>query len=147
MLNVLLYISEKLYATISVYEILVMYGICLIDYECFDVLNTMIWEEEVLELLEIDKDCYCQDLISHTLGEIYRDESIESFEEVRSHIRNILDLFPYDYEEQSDYLRKENARYEIGSLISSVGFEVSPSELYNIESKETFVEELIENGY
>jgi hypothetical protein len=92
MLNILLFLQEKLYPEVTEWEVLVIFGERMIDYEVFDILNDIIHEDNVLSLLEIDTTEYTETLIRNSLEKIYNDESLPSFEAIREHMYAILHL-------------------------------------------------------
>lgn len=92
MLTVLLYILETIYYDVPEKELLLTYGEILILWKQFDVIKSILYEEDVLQKLNIDKVEYVDELVRKALASIYKDESIEFDEEVKRQIEDILDI-------------------------------------------------------
>lgn len=99
MLTVLLYILETIYYDVSEKSLLLTYGELLIEWKQFDVIKGILYDEEVLPKLKVDKNEFIQELVKNSLKIIYTDESIEFDEEVKRQIEEILDIM---YNENSE---------------------------------------------
>lgn len=103
MLTVLLYILETIYYDVSEKEMLLTYGEMLILWKQFDVIKSILYEEDFIEKLGIVKADYIDELVRKSLASIYTDESIEFDEEVKRHIEDILDIM----QDEGSALRKQ----------------------------------------
>lgn len=66
----------------------------LIEWKQFDVIKGILYDEEVLEKLHIEKENYIDELVANALYTIYADDSITFDEEVKTQIADILDILP-----------------------------------------------------
>lgn len=103
MLTVLLYILETIYYDVTERDLLLTYGEILIEWKQFDVIKGVLYDEDVLEKLNIERDPYVQELVKNALLTIYTDQSIEFDEEVKRQIEDILDILP----EENTALRQQ----------------------------------------
>jgi len=76
MLTVLLYLQENVYYEVTERELLLTYGEVLIEWKQFEVIKGIIYDEEVLEKIDIEREGFINDLIRRTLCQIYADEEI-----------------------------------------------------------------------
>jgi hypothetical protein len=58
MLTVLLYILETIYYDVTERDLLLTYGEILIEWKQFDVIKGVLYDEDVLEKLNIERDPY-----------------------------------------------------------------------------------------
>lgn len=66
----------------------------LIEWKQFDVIKGILYDEEVLEKLHIEKESYIDELVANALYTIYADDSITFDDEVKKQIEDILDILP-----------------------------------------------------
>lgn len=66
----------------------------MIEWKQFDVIKGILYDEDVLEKLSIDKSQYIEELVRNAIATIYTDPSIEFDEEVKKQIEEILDILP-----------------------------------------------------
>ena len=86
----------------------------MIDYQIFDVLKEIIYEDNVLETMSIDPVEFTENLIKVSLEKIYDDESIHNFESVKDYMYEILHL---QREKTPQYLVEES-RIRLCDLVS-----------------------------
>jgi hypothetical protein len=73
MLTVLLYILETIYYDVPEKELLLTYGETLIMWKQFDVIKGILYDEDVLEKLNVNKAEYVDELVRKALSGIYTD--------------------------------------------------------------------------
>lgn len=106
MLTVLLYIQETIYYDVSSTDLLLTYGEILIEWKQFDVIKGILYDEDVVEKMNIKKTEYIETLIRNALNIIYTDETIEFDEEVKMQINDILDIMQGDNPLKSQEIAK-----------------------------------------
>ena len=62
---------------------------------------------------------------------------------MKDHLENILKLNVG----RTNFIVREEARFRIGEIVTSCGYDITPFELFNIENKEEFMVEFIEDEY
>lgn len=73
MMTILLYLQENVYYEVTERELLLCYFEGLIEWKQFEVIKGIIYDEEVLEKLEIPREGFIDELIERTLLQIYLD--------------------------------------------------------------------------
>lgn len=129
MLTVLLYILETIYYDVTERDLLLTYGEILIEWKQFDVIKGVLYDEDVLEKLNIERDPYVEELVKNALLIIYTDESIEFDEEVKRQIEDILDILP---EENTALRQQEMAKLELVHIFEEWNVVVHPFDIYSV---------------
>ena len=75
-MTILLYLQENVYYDVTEKELLLCYFEGLIEWKQFQVIKGIIYDEEVLEKLEIPRDEFVDELLERTLLQIYQDQDI-----------------------------------------------------------------------
>lgn len=129
MLTVLLYILETIYYDVAEKDLLLTYGEILIQWKQFDVIKGILYDEDVLEKLNIERDSYINELVQNGLLTIYTDETIEFDEEVKRQIEDILDILP----EGETHLRdQELAKLDLVHIFEEWDVVVHPFDIYSV---------------
>lgn len=129
MLTVLLYILETIYYDVSEKQLLLTYGEILIEWKQFDVIKGILYDEDVLEKLNINKAEYIDELVRNALNAIYTDQSIEFDEEVKRQIEDILDIL----QENNNSLRnQEYSKLKLVEIFEKWEVTVHPYDIYSV---------------
>jgi hypothetical protein len=129
MLTVLLYILETIYYDVSEKELLLTYGEILIEWKQFDVIKGILYDEDVLEKLHINKTEYIDELVRNALNAIYTDQSIEFDDEVKRQIEDILDIL----RDINNGLRnQEYSKLKLVEIFEKWEVTVHPFDIYSV---------------
>ena len=127
MLTVLLYVLETVYYDVSQKDLLLTYGEILIEWKQFEVIKGILYDEDVLEKLNIDKPQYIEELVRNALASIYTEPEIEFDEEVKKQIEDILDILPPD---NSALRNQEQAKLKLVEIFESWEAIVHPFDIH-----------------
>lgn len=129
MLTVLLYILETIYYDVSERDLLLTYGEILIEWKQFDVIKGILYDQDVLEKLNINKAEYIDELVKNALASIYTDASIEFDDEVKRQIEDILDIL----QDNNNALKsQEYAKLKLVQIFQKWEVTVHPFDIYSV---------------
>lgn len=115
MLFVLLYLQETVYYDSKERDILMIYFEIMIEWKQFPVLHSILYLENCLEKLNIEKSDFVEEVVLRSLHKVYSDDDIVYDEETKTHMREILDLFEGD----NPIRRQEEAKLELADIFES----------------------------